>query len=365
MKIPLQNYLLKLDEKKYIRKGSDSIRVYKIGNIIKRVYTELKKFKSITTIERESKRCHQTYSIWILEKGGTSIRDLYRILQYWKSTCKKTNRELNNLWEEVFLTSNYFGCVNGKQIKLPKYLDNKLAYLLGVIMGDGHLANPDKSYDKLTSYNSEIRITDGHKETFVKLSTIFEELFDYKPKIYSELSKTKRPFYRIVIKSKPMHRFLMNICQIPTGKKFDKVGIPQLIKNSHLELQKSFITGFFDADGCLRLHEKRFPMVVLAQSYPRILHSIIDISKKINVKWSGPYEANHPRNQGYQIKITNKENVERFLNEFPSFNPIKIKQSEILWKILKSRPTSQSRWMEIGDGERKIKGNLSKDTFKV
>ncbi len=365
MKIKIPNYLLELDEKEYIKKGSDSIRVYHIGYIIKKIYSELKEFKSIEIIENESKRCHQTYSGWILERGGTSIQDLYRILQYWKVTCKKTDKDLENLWEEIYSISNYFGCVNGKRVKLPKYLDNQLSYLLGVIMGDGHLANPNKSYDRLTSYNSELRITDGHKETFVKLSKIFEELFGYKPKIYSELSKTNKPFYRFVIRSKPIHRFLMNICQIPTGKKYDKTDIPKIIKDSPLEIQKSFIVGFFDADGCLRLHREKFPMVTISQLNPQILYSIIEVSKMLNIKWSGPYRSNHPRNKGYQIKITNKENLERFLKEFPSLNPIKIKQSGILWKMLNPRLISPSKWMVIEGGEQKTKETLSRDTSKV
>lgn len=353
----LPNYLLKLDGIKYIRKGSDSIRIYKIGNIIGNIYTDLKKYRSIEQIEKVT-RCHQTYSNWILEKTGISIRDLFRICKYWKSVCKKTDREFQGLWDNIYQNSFYFGCTNGKQIKLPKHMDYKLAYLLGVIMGDGHLANPDKSYDKKTTYNSEIRITDGHKETFIELSKIFENLFDYKPKIYSELSKVKRRFYRFVIKSKPMHRFLMEICGIPTGKKFDNVDIPGMIMNSSLDIQKRFITGFFDADGCIRLAQGRYPQISISQLKPTILNSIIKVSENFNIAWSGPYKCNSSRNHSSFIRISNVENVERFLNNFPSLNPIKIRQSEVIWKILKSRPISPFKWMEIEDGGRRIKGVL-------
>ena len=352
--VKLPNYLLKLDEIKYIKKGSDSIRIYKIGKIIDKIYTELKKFKSIKEIEKELFP-HQLFSYWKLEKHGISIQDLHKICKYWKNSCKKSEKEFQDLWNEIYQNSNYFGCTNGKQIKLPKYLDHELAYLLGVIMGDGHLANPNKSYDKLTTYNSEIRITDGHKETFIELSKIFEKLFDYKPKIYSELSKTNKKFYRFVIKSKPMHRFLMSICKIPTGKKFNKIDILPIIKNSHLEIQKSFIIGFFDADGCIRLAQGKYPEISICQLNPKILNSIIQISKGINITWSGPYKSNHERNQGNVIKITNKKNIERFLNNFKSINPIKQRQSEILWKLINSQSISQSKWTETEDGVKKIK----------
>lgn len=358
MQIPIKNYLLELDDKKYVRKGSDNIRVYGIGGIIKRLYLDLQRFYSIEQIERRTGRIRDSYENWIRGKTGIAVQRLYKLCKYWKATCRKSKQELNELWEEIYREVKYFGCTNGKQIKLPKNLDYNLAYLLGVIIGDGHLADPNKSYDKFTTYNSELRITDGYKETFISLSRIFEELFDYKPKIYSEKSKIGKEFYRFVIRSKPLHRFLMKVCGIPTGKKFDKVDILSIIKNSPLEIQKAFITGFFDADGCIRLAQGKYPEVSISQLNPRILYSIINVSKRIGIKWNGPYRTDCQRNHSSTIKISNRENVERFLNSFPSFNPIKIKQGEIIWKKIKSQPTSQFKWMEIEDGAEKIKETL-------
>lgn len=355
IKISLKNYLLKLDNPIYIRKGSDNIRVYKIGNIIKKIYSNLKEFKSIEYIENNTGRCHQTFSNWILEKTGIPIQELYFLCKYWKKVCKKNKEEFKKLWTLIYESSNYFGCVNGKIIKLPKYLCYKLIYLLGYILGDGHLADPDKSYDKLTSYNSEIRITDGYKETFIFLKDFFEDLFDYTPKIYSEKSKVNKEFYRFVIHSKPLHRFLMIICGVPVGNKSKTIDIPKIIKNSPLELQKYFISWFFDADGCIRLSQGKFPEISISQLNPKILLSIMKVSKKFGVKWSGPYKMDSGRNHSSVIKITNKEHTERFLNYFTPLNPIKLKQSELIWKKLRSQHISPSKWMEIGDGVENIK----------
>src|SRR3989344_3183102 len=304
----LPNYLLLLDDKKYIKKGSDSIRVYNIGEIIKMIYIELKPFKSIDEIEKETQTCHQTYSNWILEKTEASIQELRQICRYWKITCNKKDKQFHRLWNEIYTCSDYFGCTNGKNIKLPK-----------------------------------------------KLAKIFEKLFNYKPAIYSELSKTNKRFYRFVIRSKPLHRFLMKICQIPVGAKYNKICIPKIINNSTMEVKKSFITGFFDADGCIRLAQDKYPEISISQLNPKILKSIILICRELGIKWNGPYKADSGRNHCSYIKLSNKENIEKFLNHFPPFNPIKIKQSEILWKTLKSRPISQSKWMEIEGGEEKIK----------
>ena len=329
----IKNYLLDLDSRIYLRPGSDNIRIYGLGDLIKSIYKELKRFKSIKKIENEFKP-HQTFSNWILNKNGIAIQGLYNLCQYWKITCEKSDGDLEELWNKVFHLADYFGCMNGKKIKLPKVLDCKLAYLLGVIFGDGHLADPDKSYDKLTSYNSELRITDGHEETFDSLRNVFVYLFDYKPKIYSEKSKMNKLFYRFVIKSKPLHRFVMVVCGMPTGDKRGKLRLPKIIKDAPLNLQKWFISGFFDADGCISLTKDKWAVIHITQYDTNILKEIIDISSKLGVNWLGPYCYKYKYNN-CSIKIYNKKNIINFLNTFPSLNPNKLKQREILWKKLK------------------------------
>jgi len=363
MKIPLDNYLLKLDHKKHIRKGSDNIRIYKIGTIIEGIHSELKKYKHYKQLGEElfSK---DLFLYWKLERHGIAIQDLYKICKYWKRVCNKTEKEFNDLWDNIYKDAFYFGNTINKTVKLPKQLDKNLAYLLGVILGDGHLANPNRAYDKKTSYNSELRITDGNRETFLQLRQIFKELFDYEPSIYSEKSKTNKEFYRFVIRVKAIHRFLVEICELPTGKKFDKIKIPRIIKESNLELQKWFITGFFDADGCYRISKEGYSQIFITQSYPKILYEIKEISKKLGIIWTGPYVYRY-KYRNCNIKIYNKENIVRFLKVFKSINPIKQKQSELLWKKIISQSTSQSRWMETGDGAEKIKETHLKDTEKA
>jgi len=333
----IKNYLLDLDDKLYSKPGSDNIRVYGIGEIIKEIYSDLKKFKSIPEIENEI-RSHQVFSNWILGKSGIAIQDLYSLCLSWKGICRKSEEEFELLWDKIYAETKYFGSTNGKQIKLPKRIDYKLAYLLGVILGDGHLADPNKSYDKLTTYNSELRITDQNKETFISLASIFKGLFGYNPRIYSEQSKVDRTFYRFVIRLKSLHRFLMVVCGMPFGDKRGKVKIPEIIKNAPPDLQKWFIAGFFDADGSIGLTKNRWPVIHISQYDSSILKEIIDISSKLGVNWLGPYDYKYKYNN-CTIKIYNKRDAERFLSNIPSLNPIKLKQREILCQKLKEYPT--------------------------
>lgn len=333
----IRNYLLDIDDESYAKPGSDNIRVYGLGETIREIYNDLKKYKSIEDIDKEI-RAHQVFSNWILNKSGIAIQDLYGLCLYWKEICKKSNEEIEELWEKIYNEAKYFGSTNGKQIKLPKILDYKLSYLLGVVFGDGHLADPNKSYDKFTSYNSELRITDQYKGTFILLAKIFKDLFDYNPRIYSEKSKVNKLFYRFVIKLKSLHRFLMVVCGTPVGDKRGKLKIPEIIKNAPLDLQKWFIAGFFDADGHVSLVKNRWPVIHISQYDTDILKEIINISSKLGINWSGPYDYKYKYNN-CTIKIYNKRDAERFLNNIPSLNPTKLKQREILCKKLKKYHT--------------------------
>ncbi len=332
----IKNYLLDLDDESYARPGSDNIRVYGIGEIIKKIYSDLKKFKTIPYIENEI-LTHQTFSNWILGKSGIAIQDLYNLCLCWKDIGNKSNKELEELWEHIYNEVKYFGSTNGKQTKLPKVIDYKLAYLIGVIFGDGHLADPNNCHDKFSTYNSELRITDQDKETFILLGSIFEELFDYKPTIYSEQSKRDRTYYSFAIRIKSMHRFFMVVCGMPVGNKSGKLKIPEIIKNAPLDLQKWFIAGFFDADGSIRINKNRWPVIQITQYDSPILKGIMDISLKLGVKWLGPYDYRYKYNN-CTIKIYNKKDAERFLSNIPSLNPIKLKQREVLCQKLKEYP---------------------------
>ena len=327
----IKNYLLDLDSKAFARKGSDNIRMYGVGTHIKQIYKELRQFRDIKDIEKDFK-AHQIFSSWILNKNGVAIQELYTLHLYWKHVCSKLDEELQELWDKCYSLAVYFGSMNGKKIMLPKELDYRLAYLLGVICGDGHLAEPNHSYDKLTSYNSELRITDQNQETFVFLTKLFKDLFGYIPNIYSEKSKVNKSFYRFVIRSKPLHRFLMIVCGIPAGDKRGKTKVPEIIKNAPLELQKWFISGFFDADGCI-LTKNRWPAVTITQYNSNILEEIKEISSELGIKWKGPYSYKYEYNN-CTIKIYRKEDVQKFLNTIPSLNPIKLKQREIVWEKL-------------------------------
>tara|TARA_Y100000310_G_scaffold335109_1_gene416351 strand:+ start:347 stop:1372 length:1026 start_codon:yes stop_codon:yes gene_type:complete len=328
----LKNYLLPLDEEYYVRAGSDNIRVYGVGSLIKQIYSDLKLHRSIAEIERDF-AVHQSFSRWILNRNGIAIQGLYALCVYWRGTCQKSESEFEQLWDTLYDNAEYFGSMNGKKIKLPKILDADLSYLLGVIFGDGHLADPDRSYDNVTTYNSELRITDQYRETFDVLNEMFRSLFDYTPALYSEQSNVGKFFYRFVIRSKPLHRFFMVVCGMPVGNKSGNLFLPEIIRSAPPELQKWFISGFFDADGCIPIIGNKRPVVQITQYDSEILKEIISMSSKLGINWCGPYNYKYQYNN-CNIRINQEREIRQFLKRIPSLNPKKLEKREIAWQKL-------------------------------
>jgi intein/homing endonuclease len=138
-----------------------------------------------------------------------------------------------------------------KQLKpIQKNIKNnaKLAELLGILMGDGHLGE----YQVSVVTNSE---TDMRHALFVK--ELLEKTFDF------HVSLKKRPKVKavvILLSSKSASLFLAKK-GMPVGNKIHhKMRVPDWIKDS-TNYSKAFIRGLFDTDGCVFLdHHKNLKL---------------------------------------------------------------------------------------------------------
>lgn len=126
-----------------------------------------------------------------------------------------------------------------KKIKKPK-LTNKLAELMGIILGDGHLSEYQASM--VTNLQTD-------KKHAVYVKKLFEELFQ----ISVPLKERKMENVAVVVaSSKNLVKFL-NTAGMPIGNKIkNNLSVPSwILKNK--EFQKAFIRGLFDTDGCIYL----------------------------------------------------------------------------------------------------------------
>lgn len=160
-----------------------------------------------------------------------------------------TNSSLESirLFNEILMRSNFF-IEQGRQIRIPiqiEELNSELAYLAGVIAGDGHI-NTDLN---------EMKVVDGHRNNSFRgyslkflnsINLLIERNFHYKGHM-----EIPNPNYFVCRYSCSLVCRLINyVYGIPRGNKSRKIRVPDILKQTDKE--SLFWRGLFDADGAIR-----------------------------------------------------------------------------------------------------------------
>lgn len=121
------------------------------------------------------------------------------------------------------------------RVELPFKPNEKLASLLGHILGDGCIKTREENVD----------YTNKSKDLTEEFKLIIRELFGIEPK---ENFNKVREFYE-VYPPKTIAKFLV-LCGFPKGEKVKQVlTIPEWIKNGSREIRIAFIRALFDDEG--------------------------------------------------------------------------------------------------------------------
>jgi len=209
-----------------------------------------------------------------------------------------------------------------KSLRLPEKLNEDLAYLMGYILGDGHLSNYKKSL--------RLELYDVCKEHIINMKSLFKRYFNIN-RVY--IFKDRGNFV-LRINSKVLLTFLNKIFEIPIGKK-EKIKIPLIIKEK--DLIKEFIAGFFDAEGCIYHNKKYGYSLTISQYRKEILEEIKDYLKSIDIY----SKIRENRASSFELKIPRKENTLNFSKKIKLKNPNKILT---LNKFLKGENTMKLTW---------------------
>lgn len=286
-------------------KGNDEIRIYNIRK-------PLRKKLKMWTLKDISDICDIKYKNiqnWL----GESERDIGIPI----SQAIKITKIMRIRREELFEESNIFGGTNTKKYKLPKKITPLLAYLLGYIMGDGHLADPSMLIANGSRYNAEIRITSKEKSYLLFLRNIFNETFGYDPPLFKE-----KNYFRLIGRSKVIHRFFYKICGVPVGNKKKKTCVLKIVK-SNAKLKRFFLSGFFDSDGTVSVAKNKIIGLRIKQYNRGILVECKKILVKEGLRSIGIYKDYGKRNgkitRAHVLAIQNKHDIGVFINKFFSF----------------------------------------------
>lgn len=130
--------------------------------------------------------------------------------------------------------AQYLASVNSHLVKLVKEIDGSLAYIVGVILGDGYISS--NGYHISATFDDE-----EYMDAFVDAVSNF--ILNYAPQIRNNGKSTV-----VTIGSKIFAEMLSRIFGIPKGRKSEIWDVPDVVLSND-DLMRYFIAGLYDADG--------------------------------------------------------------------------------------------------------------------
>ena len=303
----LPNYIMCLD---------DSINLFDLGHLLKQIH---KKYSKELKNEFKGIVHPSTYYYWLSDKSPIKIKYLKIFIKY------------DNIIDKIYKNVKYFS-VNRKKVILPKKFTPDLAYLIGVMHGDGHISKNLRNMD----------ISEEDLNFHIMIKKLFKPIF------YDNISITKckqEKQYRSLISSKVISSFFRLFC--PIGKKKGNLKVPIIIKNNYVLLSE-YLSGFFDTDGGLPHVEEKgkenSAYFIFSQSNKEIVFEIYNCLKFLDLNINKPRPFKSPtepyaKNRDlieWKISINSKEVLKKFLKKINFRHPLKKMRAKIIIKNLGS-----------------------------
>jgi len=143
-------------------------------------------------------------------------------------------------FELIKSNCDYFCTKTSSPAKLPKVISPELAWLVAAILCDGHLT--------LNGGRASFEVSD--LKLVNTFSTIFSSIFQIR---MNKLNIRDRVGYNQTyvrqVNNVPSSLFFNKVFGIPLGRKSAIIVVPEIIKQSDLEVKRAFLKGVFDTDG--------------------------------------------------------------------------------------------------------------------
>jgi len=209
-----------------------------------------------------------------------------------------------------------------KGLVLPSKLSSELAYLSGVLAGDGNIfVRSDKKDYRIKCVGNP----KDEKEFYrTVLSPLFKKLFNLKLDLKYQDSKKTFGFY---IYSKCLVKFFNEILELPIGKKFNKLKIPKIVRDNGLI--NHFIRGLADTDFCITYKgERKHPTITGSSNSKSFIKEISKELKDLGFSFYEVYDyklIDSRFKKGYslinKIEISGKNNFNLWMKEINFSNP--------------------------------------------
>ncbi len=226
---------------------------------------------------------------------------------------------------------------NTNNLILPKKVTVDLVYLIGVLAGDGSInVRPKHDY--------EIKCVGNVKEKEFYDSVvcpIIKNLFDIEVKARLHDSETT---YGIRIWSKELVGFLTELFELPIGKKYAKIKVPDNIKSCD-KFYVAFIQGLADTDFSLTLKrryrkQQYYPVIVGVSKNKKFMIDISKYLQGIGFSISEHFEKvqvdkRFGKTITHVIQMYGPNQLAKWMNTIGFRNTKHIKKFEI-WKSIKT-----------------------------
>ena len=281
----------------------DEIYIHGLKDIIKLIFKEN---GGVTKISKKLERKPSAIKEWGIGRRPISIRDLKELLKI------SEIKNIDNLKNQIDKKEKWMSCkYSWRKLKFPNALTEDLAYIVGLILGDGSLAG-NQSNKKGNWSISAFFDNKDHRAYFDKL--IKKELGFY-PKHFL----TDKNYHLSCFCSKAAHYLFRNFFEIPNGYKSSIIIAPKIIVNASVGIQSAFIRGLFDSDGTFTSNEVRYSTT--SKKMAEQMHELLDLQgiKSSTCTWQkkGPYKLL------YTIYIRSKQGKEEYYKKVGFEHPNK------------------------------------------
>ncbi|MBI5222884.1 hypothetical protein HY990_00525 [Candidatus Micrarchaeota archaeon] len=246
-------------------------------------------------------------------RKAISIETLLILLYFWKHCLNKSDADLHKRLDEFFYREDWTLSTHSKNQKtrVPKVISPKLAYLMGWMVGDGHLKKSHNYLVKLSEKSTD-------QLNFV-LKPLFKELFDINVPIFRRYKNG----YALQVGSKPIYRFFKNVLQLKTGK------IPDLVWHFDALNKRYFLMGVFDAEGHV-ICSSTCRRVAISQKDPVFLEQLRIIGSSLGVLFNSPVKHVTRLGVWYSINLGSTVQTRNFASHVGSLHVEKSKKLEKL-----------------------------------
>ncbi|MEM3408100.1 MAG: LAGLIDADG family homing endonuclease [Candidatus Micrarchaeia archaeon] len=294
--------------------SNENIRIpTNISKIVKKITDKLaEKNKDLTEIAQRYGISRDRLYMWRSENHYQGIP--LNLLKKMAHDAGMSDVEICNEIDEVFVRY-------GQNLKLPKFINPDIAYLAGLIAGDGNIY-----FEKNDKNSAQVRFHSTDHKLLMEASRIIKENFG----LNTHLSESSDRIPSICVSSVVIAELLEKL-GVPSGEKSHKIDIPPLLVSSGEECVKSFIRGLFDTDGYVSDSKVGSPSIgftttskELAQKMILVLEwwgivAKVRIRNKIGQKTRINNRTVETKKLQYQLEIRGIENLKQFRDEIGFF----------------------------------------------